>query len=119
MTLEDLGRSVLELADRLELHRFSYAGLSLGGMVGMWLAIHAPDRVDRLALLCTSAYLPPASMWHERAAAVRGGRHLCRHLGVGGRALVHPGLRGAAPGRRRLVHHHDGRRRPRGLRHLL
>ncbi len=71
MTLEDLGRSVLELADRLELQRFSYAGLSLGGMVGMWLAVHAPDRVDRLALLCTSAYLPPASMWHERAAAVR------------------------------------------------
>ena len=62
---------MLELADRLELQRFSYAGLSLGGMVGMWLAIHAPDRVDRLALLCTSAYLPPASMWHERAAAVR------------------------------------------------
>jgi 3-oxoadipate enol-lactonase len=71
MTLADLGRSVLELADRLELQRFSYAGLSLGGMVGMWLAVHAPDRVDRLALLCTSAYLPPASMWHERAAAVR------------------------------------------------
>jgi 3-oxoadipate enol-lactonase len=71
MTLDDLGRSVLELADRLELQRFSYAGVSLGGMVGMWLAIHAPDRVDRLALLCTSAHLPPAQMWRERAAAVR------------------------------------------------
>jgi len=70
-TLADLGRSVLDLADRLDLQRFSYAGLSLGGMVGMWLAIHAPERVDRLALLCTSAHLPPAEMWHERAATVR------------------------------------------------
>ena len=119
MTLEDLGRSVLELADRLELQRFSYAGLSLGGMVGMWLAIHAPDRVDRLALLCTSAHLPPASMWHERAAAVRAAGTCAAISRVGGRALVHPGLRGAAPGRRRLVHRHPGRGRPRGLRRLL
>ena len=62
---------MLDLADRLELQRFSYAGLSLGGMVGMWLAIHAPERVDRLALLCTSAHLPPAQLWRERAATVR------------------------------------------------
>jgi 3-oxoadipate enol-lactonase len=72
MTLDDLGRSVLELADDLELPRFSYAGLSLGGMVGMWLSVHAPERVDRLALLCTSAHLPPAQKWRDRAAAVRG-----------------------------------------------
>ena len=74
------GRSVLELADRLELQRFSYAGLSLGGMVGMWLAIHAPERVDRLALLCTSAYLPPAPDVARAGRRGARGRHLCRHL---------------------------------------
>jgi 3-oxoadipate enol-lactonase len=70
-SIEDLGMDVLELLDRLELARVSYCGLSLGGMVGMWLAINAPERIDRLVLLCTSAHLPPASGWHERAASVR------------------------------------------------
>jgi 3-oxoadipate enol-lactonase len=71
--IEDLGGDVLALADRLGARRFHLAGLSLGGMVGMWLAAHAPDRVDRLALVCTSAHLPPAQGWRDRAAAVRAG----------------------------------------------
>ncbi|MEV0714786.1 3-oxoadipate enol-lactonase [Asanoa sp. NPDC050611] len=69
--IEDLGRDVLELLDHLGLRQVHYAGLSLGGMVGMWLAAHAPERIDRLALLCTSAHMPPASGWHRRAATVR------------------------------------------------
>jgi 3-oxoadipate enol-lactonase/4-carboxymuconolactone decarboxylase len=40
-------------------------------MLGMWRAIHRPERVGRLALLCTSAYLPPAAGWTDRAATVR------------------------------------------------
>jgi 3-oxoadipate enol-lactonase len=67
----DLGADVLALLDRLELERVSYCGLSLGGMVGMWLAINTPARIERLVLLCTSAHLPPASGWSERAEAVR------------------------------------------------
>jgi 3-oxoadipate enol-lactonase len=70
-SIDDLGLDVLGLLDRLQLARVSYCGLSLGGMVGMWLAINAPQRIDRLVLLCTSAHLPPASGWHERAATVR------------------------------------------------
>lgn len=69
--IADLGRDVLELMDALELERVSYCGLSLGGMVGMWLAVNAAERIDRLVLLCTSAYMPPASMWQERADTVR------------------------------------------------
>jgi 3-oxoadipate enol-lactonase len=72
-TVEDLGRDVLDLMDHLGIARAHYAGLSLGGMVGMWLAAHAPERIDRLALLCTAAYLPPAQGWRDRAAAVRAG----------------------------------------------
>lgn len=68
--IADLGGDVLALLDRLGAERASYAGLSLGGMVGMWLGAHAPDRADRLALLCTSAHLPNPT-WAERAAAVR------------------------------------------------
>lgn len=69
--IELLGREVLALLDDLAVPRAHYAGLSLGGMVGMWLAAHAPERVDRLALLCTSASLGPAEGWRQRAATVR------------------------------------------------
>jgi 3-oxoadipate enol-lactonase len=69
--IADLGRDVLALVDELGIGRFHYAGLSLGGMVGMWIASEVPDRVDRLALLCTSAALNAPEPWHERAAAVR------------------------------------------------
>ncbi len=68
--ISDLGRDVLELMDALGLVRASYCGLSIGAMVGMWLAAHAPERIDRLVLLCTSAHMPPAEAWRERARAV-------------------------------------------------
>lgn len=70
-TIDDIAGDVIELLDRLGLERVSYLGVSLGGMVGMWLAAHAPERIDRLILCCTSPHMPPASRWHERAAAVR------------------------------------------------
>lgn len=70
-TIDDLGTELLRLLDDLGTRRVSYAGLSLGGMVGMWLAAYAPERVNRLALLCTSARLGPERMWRERAATVR------------------------------------------------
>jgi 3-oxoadipate enol-lactonase / 4-carboxymuconolactone decarboxylase len=69
--IADLGADVLAVLDELGLGRVHLAGLSLGGMTAMWLAIHHPDRVGRLALLCTSAYLPPAQRWLDRAATVR------------------------------------------------
>lgn len=71
--IADLGGDLLALLDRLGLRRVSFAGISLGGMVGMWLAANSPERVDRLALVCTSAYLPPAEGWLARAARVRRG----------------------------------------------
>jgi 3-oxoadipate enol-lactonase / 4-carboxymuconolactone decarboxylase len=69
--LEELAADAIALLDRLGLARVSWVGLSLGGMVGMWLAEHAPSRVDRLVLCCTSAELGPASMWQERARIAR------------------------------------------------
>jgi 3-oxoadipate enol-lactonase len=69
--IADLGGDVLALLDRLGIERAAYCGLSLGGMVGQWLAINAPQRITKLILICTAAYLPPASAWIERAAGVR------------------------------------------------
>jgi 3-oxoadipate enol-lactonase len=70
-TIEGLAREVLALADGLELDRFAFCGLSLGGMVGMWLGANAPERLDRLVLCCTAPRLPPAQQWLDRAASVR------------------------------------------------
>ncbi|HSO99402.1 MAG TPA: 3-oxoadipate enol-lactonase [Solirubrobacteraceae bacterium] len=69
--IADLAADVLELMDALGVHRASYVGVSLGGMVGMWLGSHAPERMERLVLVCTAAHMPPASAWQERAAVVR------------------------------------------------
>lgn len=69
--LADLGGDVLALLDRLDARRAHLAGISLGGMVAMWVAANAPQRVDRLALLCTSARLGPPEAWAQRAATVR------------------------------------------------
>jgi 3-oxoadipate enol-lactonase len=49
----------------------SFCGLSLGGGVGQWLALHAPERIDRLVLACTSARFGVPENWLKRAATVR------------------------------------------------
>ena len=70
-TVEALAHGLLGLLDELELQRVSLCGVSLGGMVGMALALEAPERVERLVLACTSAYLGPPDGWLERARIVR------------------------------------------------
>jgi 3-oxoadipate enol-lactonase len=69
--LADLGADVVALLDRLEIERAHVAGVSLGGMTAMWLAIHAPERMQRLVLCCTSAKLGPPESWAQRARLVR------------------------------------------------
>jgi 3-oxoadipate enol-lactonase len=66
-----LGEAALALMDHLGLERASFAGISIGGMVGQWLAAHAPERIDRLALICTTAHLESSDLYVERARTVR------------------------------------------------
>ena len=70
-TIDALGADLVGLLDALGVERASLAGLSLGGMVAMWVAAHHPERVGHLALCCTAAELPPPESWAARAAAVR------------------------------------------------
>jgi 3-oxoadipate enol-lactonase len=72
-TIAELGADVIALLDGLGLRAVSYCGISLGGMIGMWLATHAPERIGALGLCCTSAYLPPAGFWAGRAEQARVG----------------------------------------------
>lgn len=70
-TMEQLAAGVLHLLDSLGIDKAAYVGLSLGGAVGQWLAINAPERISSLALLCTAAQFPPPESWLERAELVR------------------------------------------------
>ena len=70
-TIAGLAGDLLELLDRLGLEQVSFLGTSMGAMTGMWLALRAPGRIERLALCCTSPRLGPPEMWAERAATVR------------------------------------------------
>ncbi len=72
-TIAELGADVLALLDSYRIDRALYCGVSLGGMVGIWLAANAPERIAGLGLCCTSAYLPPAGLWTDRAGRVRSG----------------------------------------------
>lgn len=69
--MADLADDVVTLLDRLEVTRAHVVGLSLGAMIAMQMAATSPDRVDRIVLCCTSAHLPPAQQWHDRATTVR------------------------------------------------
>ena len=68
--IEDLGRDALALLDRLQIESASLCGLSIGGLVGMWLASEAPERIERLVLCCTAARFVP-EMYDARARKVR------------------------------------------------
>lgn len=69
-SIDRLGRDVIALADTLGIATFSFCGLSKGGMIGQWLGWRAPERLERLILANTSAYMGPPDGWDERIAAI-------------------------------------------------
>jgi len=70
--IAELGADVLATLNDYDVERFAFAGVSLGGMTGLWLAANAPGRVISLAVLCAALTpLPSARAWHDRAALVR------------------------------------------------
>ena len=89
-SLDDLVDDLVALLDEVGAERAHVAGLSLGGMIAMRLAAREPARLDRLALLCTSAHSRPGSPRRARDAGPRRG-HRRRRAG-GRRAVVHPGV---------------------------
>jgi 3-oxoadipate enol-lactonase len=70
---DKLGRDVLGLADELGIGKFSFCGLSMGGVTGMWLGTNASYRLHKLVLSSTAAKIGNADTWNARIAAVRKG----------------------------------------------
>lgn len=73
-TIAQLGNDVLAIANACGIAEFAFCGLSLGGMIGQWLAVHARDRVTSLVLANTTARVAdPAAMEARRRAVLDGG----------------------------------------------
>jgi 3-oxoadipate enol-lactonase/4-carboxymuconolactone decarboxylase len=72
-SIEQLGADTLAIADALGISRFGFCGLSLGGAVGQWLAIHAPERLTHLILANTSPQFGPRANWETRIRMVNEG----------------------------------------------
>ena len=70
-TLERLGRDVLVALDMVGVAQAHVCGLSMGGMVAQWLAVHTPARVDRLILADTAARIGTPESWQARRETVR------------------------------------------------
>lgn len=69
-SIDQLGKDALDLLDALSIPHAHFCGISLGGVVGMWLAINAPERLDRLALANTGAKIGTPEMYNARIDAV-------------------------------------------------
>lgn len=72
-SIEQNGRDVLALLDALDIPRAHFCGLSMGGLIGQWLGIHAPERIERLVLCNTAAKIGTPEIWNPRIDTVLGG----------------------------------------------
>lgn len=72
-SMAELAGDALAILDALDVERAHFVGLSMGGMVGQWLAVHAPERLRRVVLCNTAAALGPPEIWNARIRAVRAG----------------------------------------------
>ena len=72
-SVEQLGRDALALLDQLGIAKFAWCGLSMGGAIGQWLALNAPERLTHLVLANTSVKFLDRARWEERIQTVRKG----------------------------------------------
>lgn len=71
-SMAELGSDVLGLLGEHGITSAAYCGISLGGMIGIWLAAHAPERISSLVACCTAVTpMPSRQAWLERVALVR------------------------------------------------
>jgi 3-oxoadipate enol-lactonase len=69
-TIEDLGGDLLRLLDALQIERASFCGISMGGVIGQWLGIHAANRLHKVVLANTAAKIGVSDVWNARIELV-------------------------------------------------
>jgi 3-oxoadipate enol-lactonase/4-carboxymuconolactone decarboxylase len=81
--IDQLATDALTLADALGIDRFAFCGLSLGGMIGQWLAARAPDRLTAAVLANTSSRADAEGMEKRRQSVLSGGMNAVVDLVMG------------------------------------
>jgi len=80
-SIEQLGRDVLALLDALDIPQAHFVGLSMGGLIGQWLGIHAGQRLHSLTLCNTAAKIGNDEVWNTRIDTVlKGGKQAMADL---------------------------------------
>jgi 3-oxoadipate enol-lactonase len=97
-SIEQLGGDVLGLLDGLGLSRVSFCGLSLGGVIGMWLGVNAPERLNKLILCNTGAKIGTPEIWNGRIDQIRKGG-MAAVIDATLERWLTPAFRAAAPDR--------------------
>ncbi|HNZ89920.1 MAG TPA: 3-oxoadipate enol-lactonase [Acidovorax sp.] len=69
--MDQLGGDVLALLDALGIAKASFCGISMGGLTGLWLGVHAGERLNHLVVCNSAAKIGTAEGWQTRAALVR------------------------------------------------
>ncbi len=70
-SVERLGRDALAIMDALGIERAHWLGLSMGSIVGLWLLVHARERIGRAVLASTAAQMPGPDLWNNRIRSAR------------------------------------------------
>ena len=70
-SVEGLGRDALAFMDALGIERVHWLGLSMGSIVGLWLLVHARERIGRAVLASTAAQMPGPDLWNNRIQSAR------------------------------------------------
>ncbi|AMP02543.1 3-oxoadipate enol-lactonase [Collimonas pratensis] len=96
-TLQMLGQDVLHLLDALKIDKFHFCGISMGGLTGLWLAIHAGARLQKLVIADSAARIGTADGWRARAQLVRDSGMAAVADGAAGRWFT-PAFIAHAPG---------------------
>ncbi len=70
-SVEGFGRDALAIMDALGIERVHWLGLSMGSIVGLWLLVHARERIGRAVLASTAAQIPGPDLWNNRIRSAR------------------------------------------------
>jgi len=70
-TIELLGQDVIDLLDQLKIEKAYFCGLSMGGLIGQWLAINHPERFSKIIIANTAAKIGNAETWNSRMETIK------------------------------------------------
>ncbi|SIS43253.1 4-carboxymuconolactone decarboxylase /3-oxoadipate enol-lactonase [Zobellia uliginosa] len=69
-SIEQLGNDVIDLLNELNIDKVHFCGLSMGGLIGQWLGINHPERLNKLIISNTDSRIGTVESWNERIKTI-------------------------------------------------